>query len=418
MWRSIVLAVAAQLAIGGVAVAQAPPPVPAPTPAPAAAPPLLPVIPFEDAVLKAATDLFSKANLPPDAPERLTLVIDPLIDGVTTAQSTATQYMERRIVELVRTSFPRFQVKPFSTDEIARTPVVLIGTFTAVNNAGLAGAPKDAYRICLALADFATRKIISKGVARAKLEGVDVTPTVFFDEAPVFSKDAASDSYIKSCQGTRPGDPIDQVYADRILSAALLSDAVIAYQKRRYTDSLELYQSALKAPGGEPLRALNGIYLATLHLGRRTASAAAFGKLVGYGLANDKLAIKFLFRPGSTQFVAQQRGGRSLYRMWLAQIAEHTRDSGACLDIVGHTSASGPPALNDRLSALRAEFVKDRLVDARAELSSRLIASGAGGRQNIVGTGRDDASDALDRRVEFKVIRDCLPSNKQALLAR
>ena len=33
-----------------------------------------------------------------------------------------------------------------------------------------------------------------------------------------------------------------------------------------------------------------------------------------------------------------------------------------------------------------------------------MIASGAGSRQTMIGNGRDDASDALDRRVEFKVI--------------
>ncbi len=31
-----------------------------------------------------------------------------------------------------------------------------------------------------------------------------------------------------------------------------------------------------------------------------------------------------------------------------------------------------------------------------------MIANGVGSRETIVGTGRDDATDALDRRVEFK----------------
>jgi outer membrane protein OmpA-like peptidoglycan-associated protein len=35
-----------------------------------------------------------------------------------------------------------------------------------------------------------------------------------------------------------------------------------------------------------------------------------------------------------------------------------------------------------------------------------MIANGVGSKQTIVGNGRDDASDALDRRVEFRVI-DC-----------
>ena len=74
------------------------------------------------------------------------------------------------------------------------------------------------------------------------------------------------------------------------------------------------------------------------------------------------------------------------------------------LEIVGHTSRSGPEPLNERLSVLRAQAIKDRLETVAAELAKRTIVSGAGSRENLVGTGADDASDALDRRVEFKVI--------------
>src|SRR5437868_12674307 len=82
-------------------------------PPPAAAPPPPPTpVAFDAALLKAANDLFSKANL---KDERVTLVIDPLIDGVTGAQSNATRYEEKRIVELIRNNYPRFQVAPFSS---------------------------------------------------------------------------------------------------------------------------------------------------------------------------------------------------------------------------------------------------------------------------------------------------------------
>ena len=54
---------------------------PVPPPAAAAPPPPTPVA-FDAALLKAANDLFSKAKLD-DAQKKVTLVIDPLIDGVT-----------------------------------------------------------------------------------------------------------------------------------------------------------------------------------------------------------------------------------------------------------------------------------------------------------------------------------------------
>ncbi len=49
-----------------------------------------------------------------------------------------------------------------------------------------------------------------------------------------------------------------------------------------------------------------------------------------------------------------------------------------------------------------------RRLDADApQLGSRLVTVGAGSNQNMVGTGKDDLSDALDRRVEFKPVGKC-----------
>ncbi len=381
--------------------AQAQTPAPAQAPPPAASPPPPTPIPFDAALLKAANDLFSKANLN-GAPDKLTLVIDPLIDGVTGAQSKATHLEEQRITDLVKSSYPRFQVARFSSDSVAKAPVVLIGTFTAVNNAGVTGGAKDAYRICLALADMKTKTIISKGVARALPEGIDPTPAAFFNDSPVFAKDASTDSYIKTCQGTKVGDTVDQTYADRIVVASLVNDGIEAYDAGRYRDALDAYQSAAKTPGGQQLRVFNGIYLANAKLRRTRAAMDAFAKVVDYGLSSDKLAVKFLFKPGSTLFVSD-RNLRAPYDSWLEKIAERTAAKQGCLEVVGHTSATGLPAVNDRLSVLRADYIKDRLEDNEKSLRGRLVASGKGSREMIVGTGRDDASDALDRRVEFKV---------------
>jgi outer membrane protein OmpA-like peptidoglycan-associated protein len=78
----------------------------------------------------------------------------------------------------------------------------------------------------------------------------------------------------------------------------------------------------------------------------------------------------------------------------------------ACIDVVGHTSNTGPAQVNERLSVLRAQFIKDLLQSASPSLAERLKAIGVGSRQSIVGTGRDDSSDAIDRRVDFNV-RSC-----------
>ena len=93
--------------------------------------------------------------------------------------------------------------------------------------------------------------------------------------------------------------------------------------------------------------------------------------------------------------------------MWLRQIADHSASRNACLQVTGNSSPSGSAALNDQLSLLRADYVKTQLETDAPGLRGHLIATGVGAKNNLVGTGADDLSDALDRRVDFKVIPAC-----------
>jgi outer membrane protein OmpA-like peptidoglycan-associated protein len=131
----------------------------------------------------------------------------------------------------------------------------------------------------------------------------------------------------------------------------------------------------------------------------------AFGRMIDLGLQkSDRLAIKFLFKPGSTRFYYDPEA-RAPYQAWIDKIAQRTATNGSCLEVVGHTSATGLPAMNDRLSILRADTIKDRVEAEDDLLQGHLLSDGRGSREMLVGTGRDDPSDALDRRVEFKVVR-------------
>ena len=75
--------------------------------------------------------------------------------------------------------------------------------------------------------------------------------------------------------------------------------------------------------------------------------------------------------------------------------------------VVGHTSRTGSAAANERLSRQRAEVVQKMLEKDNRALSSKLSAAGAGSKEALVGLGTDDMRDAIDRRVEFRVV-DCV----------
>jgi outer membrane protein OmpA-like peptidoglycan-associated protein len=386
------------------------PPAPSPTamPAPPPTPPPVPVaVPLNEAILKAANDLFSKVPLPSaelGVAGKRVVVIDPLVDGVTGVQSNVTDFIAARIVELVRTSYPQFELQPLSAASVAQSPLVLIGTFAGVNTQSQVTVPPAAFRIWLTLADLQTGKIVSKGKTHATLEGVDVWPTAYFQESPVWSKDPVVDGYIKTCQGSKVGDAIDPVYAAHLVAESVISAAIQAYNSQRYWEALDLYQSALRTPAGEQLRVYNGLYLTHWKLEHRDDAAQAFGRMIAYGLAQEHLTVKFLFKPGSTALWSDAPS-REPHLMWLQQIAQHTTQQHVCLEIIGHTSRTGPEPLNERLSLRRAEYIQERLEADAPPLRNRTITSGKGSRENLVGTATDDARDALDRRVEFNVIR-------------
>ncbi len=376
---------------------------PAPPATPAAPPPILP---YDDAVLSAANALLKNAQLPtPGAPPqaRYTVVIDPLVDGMTGAQSSATRAMGQQLATLIRSNYPQYDLQPFTAAAVARNPLVLIGTFTGVNAARQTTGTREAFRICFALADLKSGKLVSKGLAFSKPDDVDSTPLASFKDAPAWTDDPATLGYIRTCQGTKAGDPINALYAERITAAATVAEAIDAYDAGRYQESLDLYTSAQRSTAGDQFRVYNGLYLAHWKLGHRDRAEDAFGKIVDFGLQQKRLAVKFLFRPGATGFTADT-GQTSAYPLWLKTIAARAAGSTSCLEITGHTSATGPEPLNERLSQLRAEYVKTRLEASAPALAKRSIANGAGSQKMLVGNGRDDASDALDRRVEFKVM--------------
>ena len=367
------------------------------------APPPPPIMPFDEAVAFAATNLFSHAVLPAGA-AKLPLVIDPLIDANTGAQSNATQTMQQRIVALQRANFPRFELQPFSTASLARSPLLLIGTLTPVDKDNKNGpGPREWYRIWLTLVDLQTGKIVSKGFARARPDGVDPTPTAFFQDSPAWAPDAAVDGYVRTCQGTKVGDPINPAYLEKIVAAALINEATDSYNEGRYDEALVMYRGIARSGGGDQLRVYNGIYLANVKLGRKDEAARAFSDIVDYGLTQKRLAVKFLFRPGTSLFVRDPQVSGA-YPLWLQQIAARTRQQRACMEVSGHTSRTGLEPLNDRLSLMRAQYVTQRLDAGARGVAERTTAVGKGSREPISGLGTDDIRDALDRRVEFKVV--------------
>jgi len=326
------------------------------------------------------------------------IVIDPMLDAASGQQTQLTRQLEQKVSARLGAQHPQFELLPFQSANLAKAQYLLTGTM--VRTAG-AGARKP-FQIHLALVEMATRNVLAQASALARDDGLDTSPTAYYQDSPILVKDQVVDGYVRTAQ-TAPGQPADAYYLDRLAASALINDGTNAYNASQYQDALGHYRNALSTPTGEQLRALNGVYLASWRLGRMGDAEQAFGKIVAFGLTNRNLGVKFLFNPGSTEFWSDPKVNGP-YALWLRQIARQAGAAKVCMNVVGHTSRTGSEQTNDRLSQARASAIKQKLETEVSDLATRTRASGMGWRENIIGTGTDDVSDALDRRVEFKIV--------------
>jgi outer membrane protein OmpA-like peptidoglycan-associated protein len=328
---------------------------------------------------------------------RRPLVVDPMLDAASGQQTQVTRQLEQRVTDRLRNQHQQFEVLAFQAPNLARAQYLLTGTLVRQPGAGA----KRPFMINLALVEMATRNVLAQASALARDDGLDTTPTAYYQDSPILVKDQVVDGYIRTAQ-TAPGQPANAYYLERVAAATLISDATNAYNANQYNDALGMYRQAASTPAGEQLRALNGIYLSSWRLGRTAEAEEAFGRVVALGLAHRNLGVKFLFNPGSTEFWSDPKVNGP-YALWLRQIARQAGAAKVCMNVVGHTSRTGSEQTNERLSQARASVIKQKLDAEVSELATRTRASGVGWRENIIGTGSDDVSDALDRRVEFKI---------------
>lgn len=358
---------------------------------------------FDEAVNEATDSLAAQTQRLPAFVAQLdkrALVIDPMIDGASGQQTVVTRQLEEKVVARLASKHAGLPVLPFKLASLTRSQYVMTGTMTRIQD-GKTSA-RTPFQIHLALTEIKSGNVVAQASSRARGEGLDTTPLPYYRDSPVLVKDKIVDGYIRTSQ-TAPGQPAVKDYFDRLATATTINEATQAYNSEKYQEALDLYKTALAAPYGEQLRTLNGIYLASWKLGRLQEAEQAFGKVVALGIASNNLGVKFLFNPGTTDFWSDSKISGP-YAIWVRQIARQTAQAKVCMDIVGHTSRTGAEAYNDKLSAQRAAALRQKLGTEAGDLLTRTKTSGLGFRENIIGTGTDDASDALDRRVEFKIV--------------
>ncbi len=383
-----------------------PPPAAAPPPAPPVAPAPAPVTPapFADSVARAGERLLQDAQASIGSGPR-ELIIDPLIDASTGQQTVGSVQMGQQLTALMKARTPQWNVRQLSRASLSDRPLLLIGTLTAINTKNAKDENADAFRVCLAMIDLRTGKLIAKRADRATVATVNAEPTPFFRDSPTWALDKTAVGYVRSCQGSALGDTMDPGYLLRLPAAAIINEAQSAFADNKPAEAYRLFHEVQPIADPDDLRVLNGLYLASWRTGKKKEAAETFGKIVGVGLDARKLPIKLFFNPGTTTLL-QSSDLQAQYAVWLREVALQVGVRETCMKVVGHTSRTGDAVANDVLSQKRAAVIKQSLERQNKKLVTRLTSEGSGSRETIVGLGTDDLRDALDRRVEFRTV-DC-----------
>lgn len=354
-------------------------------------------LPLDQAAVQATDALMAQTAGMVGFLSKRSLVLDPMIDAGTGQQTVATQTLQRRVADRLAAGHDTVQILPFLPENLAKATYLLTGTLSR-QAVGVAGP----LTVRLALTDVRSGNVVAQASALALERGVDSTPLVYDQDSPVLATDRVIEGYVRTT-ATPPGQRADAQYLERLAVAPVIDEATKLYNAARYQEAAAKYNAAGALPAGDQLRVLSGIYLSAVKLEQTAEAEQAFAKIVDYGIRNKQLGVKFLFRPGTTEFWADPKVSGP-YAMWLRQIAGRSTQAAVCLDVVGHTSRTGTEPVNDALSMQRANVIRQKLVTEVAALGNRTRASGKGFRENIIGSGTDDAVDALDRRVEFKIV--------------
>lgn len=371
----------------------------------ASAPPKLPAKPmdFETAIRTLTGNLLTQLNnnLPILAsPGEITVAVEPMIDANTAEVTIASRRIDEIILDETRKQFPKIKLLPLNSKSAETAKYILTGMIKP--------EPRDSaesaaiYYIRSAIIDLKTHRVVANADVRVIDPKLDATPVSAFQDNPMYTKDKRVDSLAKIVE-MEPGRLADKGYMDGLTTAALMADGDRMYDGKSYEKALGYYREASLRADGQVMRTYAAMYQAYRKLNRMEDAEVAFGRMVALGYSANNINIKLLFSVGSTQFIPDQ-DLRSQYVIWLRQIARFFVKADSCLNIVGHSSRTGNEIFNESLSLQRAQYVQGLLQKDFPDVMVRSKAVGLGWKENIAGLGSDDIRDAVDRRVEFRVV--------------
>jgi len=327
------------------------------------------------------------------------IVLEPFIDMKSNQVVKVSRQIEEIIyVETHKKFGDKFIIERLTPESVTQADYVMHGVilYDAHPDQG------NFYHVKSTVIEKNVGKIVAKSDVWISNKNLDYTPLV--DNPPVVIPDSQSNKVEIDVMEMEVGAEVPQTYQTDLGAGALMTQAGAAYEKQDYQTALDLFTQVTQQQSLEKkkmMKAYIGLYRSNIHLGEQYAAEEAFGKLVALSVEEyNTLSVKFLFLVSNTAF---DKKLKAEYPIWLRQIAQYFDNQNLCLHIVGHSSRTGKLGYNCRLSLDRAQAIQKQLQPYFSGIKANSKTDGKAWIHNIAGTGTDDAQDAVDRRVEFKV---------------
>lgn len=382
------------------AACQQPPVKPEPPP-----PPIPPVATVYHRDATAAVDFLAQSLAQQLArtarPTQATVPVEEFFSTQSAEVSASGRALQQRLATALSATFAPMKFVPLDTASANNAQWVLLANHATPNPSENLQSGSWV-RLQVAMVESSTGKVLTRISTYLDAAQFNSEPTQFFKDAPMYFTDERHRQRI----GVMGGQAQTQALGSALQIQSELSDAIAAYEAGRFPDAEQGFIKVKALAPNHP-GALTGLYQTYWKQGRRTEAEQAFSDLVGAGVDAGSLSVKLLFKVGGTAFV-DSADLATQYRLWLKSVGQVASSKDRCVDVTGHAGKSGSAELNDRLSQQRAESIVALIAQTSRDARTRFKPSGRGFQDTIVGTGANDATDAIDRRVEFKV-RTCTP---------
>lgn len=339
-------------------------------------------------------NLAAQTALREDKPANL-IPVDQFFNEHSAEGAAIAKSLQQQIVAAMTAAMPGAKFAPLNTQNVQSAQWVVLAGYANLkpDEAGKAGRW---VRLKVALADVKSGGAVASVTTYLDASQFSSNPTRFSKEAPMYLTDADHKDRLAVLGGEKRAS-----MGDGIRLRAQLSEAVDAYESEQYAEAESRFKRIIEA-APRNTAALSGLYQALWLQGKKADAEKVFGQLASVSIETGVISVRLLFKLSSTEFIDEGDLGQQ-YQVWLKAIANQVSEKKVCLDITGHASASGAADYNNKLSLSRASRIVTRMQQLNSSTKNRLKAFGKGASEAIVGTGANDSSDAIDRRVEFAV---------------